>query len=89
LEVQGEKKYLIDVIKITASNLFYAVMKPFKKAYNNDRDDYVWFRHLTQSGGTIEATGEGEFPALTIKWARWGSNPRPRDYESLLYGIPS
>jgi hypothetical protein len=53
----GERKYLMDVIKITARNLFYQMLAPFKEAYDNFRDDHVWFRHLSQSGGVIVPTG--------------------------------
>jgi hypothetical protein len=59
----GERKYLMDVIKITARNLFYELLAPFKAAYDNFRDDHVWFRHLTRSAGLIEpATGAGGGP---------------------------
>jgi len=54
IRLNGERKGLMDVIKITARNLFYEMLTPFKAAYNNFRDDHVWFRHLIQSGGVIE-----------------------------------
>jgi hypothetical protein len=53
----GERKYLMDVIKITARNLFYEMLAPFKDAYDNFRDDHVWFRHLSHSGGVIVPAG--------------------------------
>jgi hypothetical protein len=53
----GERKYLMDAIKITARNLFYEMLAPFKEAYDNFRDDHVWFRHLSHSGGVIEPLG--------------------------------
>jgi len=43
----------MDVIKITARNIFYEIFEPFKRAYDNFRDDHVWFRHLSRSGGVI------------------------------------
>ncbi len=54
----GERKQLMDVIKITARNVFYEVFAPFKEAYDNYRDDHVWFRHLSHSGGVILPIGE-------------------------------
>ena len=49
----------MDVIKITARNIFYEAFAPFRESYDNYRDDHVWFRHLTQSAGMIVPTGEG------------------------------
>jgi hypothetical protein len=59
VRMRGEKKYLMDVIKLTARNLFYQMLSPFKEAYDNYRDDHVWFRHLSQSGGIIEPLADG------------------------------
>jgi hypothetical protein len=53
----GERKHLMDVIKITARNLFYEALQPFKEAYDNFRDDHVWFRHLSHSAGMIVPAG--------------------------------
>ena len=50
-----EKKLLMDVIKITARNLFYQSLEPFRKLYDNFRGDPVWFRHLTEITGFIDA----------------------------------
>jgi hypothetical protein len=35
--------------RVIARNVFYAALGPFKKAYNNYRDDHDQFRQLTQS----------------------------------------
>jgi hypothetical protein len=51
------KKALMDGIKITARNLFYILLQPFKEAYNNYRDDHVLFRHLTRSHGLLRDRG--------------------------------
>lgn len=53
-----DKKYLMDIIKITARNLFYELLEPFKKSYDNYRDDHVWFRHLTQTTTGILDAGK-------------------------------
>ena len=50
-------KRLMDAIKITARNLFYQALAPFKKAYNNYRDDHDYFRQLTLSAGVLRWTG--------------------------------
>ncbi len=52
-KLDSTKKALMDGIKITARNLFYLLLQPFKKAYNNYRDDHVLFRHLTRSHGFL------------------------------------
>jgi hypothetical protein len=51
-------KQLMDAIKIAASNTFRQALKPFKKAYDNYRDDHDYFRQLTHSGGVLRWTGE-------------------------------
>ena len=50
-------KTLMDAIKITARNLFYRAVAPFKAAYNNYRDDHSYFRELSQSAGVLRWTG--------------------------------
>ena len=52
-KLDNTKKALMDGIKITARNLFYLILQPFKKDYNNYRDDHVLFRHLTRSHGLL------------------------------------
>ena len=51
-------KQLMDAIKIAASNAFRQALRPFKKAYDNYRDDHDYFRQLTQSGGVLRWTGQ-------------------------------
>ena len=55
VRLRTEKKHLMDVVKITARNLFYQSLEPFRKLYDNFRDDHVWFRHLTEITGLIDA----------------------------------
>ena len=50
-------KTLMDAIKLTARNLFYRALAPFKAAYNNYRDDHDYFRELSQSAGVLRWTG--------------------------------
>ena len=56
------KKQLMDALKVSARNLFYCALQPFKKAYDNYRDDHDYFRKLTRSGGVLRWTGR-EFQA--------------------------
>ena len=51
-------KRLMDAIKITARNLFYQELAPFKEAYDNYRDDHAMFRQLTLSAGVLRWTGQ-------------------------------
>ena len=51
-------KQLMDAIKVTAGNAFRQALQPFKKAYDNYRDDHDYFRRLTQAGGILRWTGE-------------------------------
>jgi hypothetical protein len=48
----------MDAIKIAASNTFRQALQPFKKAYDNYRDDHDYFRQLTHSGGVLRWTGQ-------------------------------
>jgi hypothetical protein len=50
------KKLLMDYLRVIARNVFYRALAPFKKAYNNYRDDHDQFRQLTQSAGVLEVT---------------------------------
>ena len=53
LKLDVRKKHFMDVIKIIARNIFYLTFEPFRKKYNNYRDDHVYFRNLTQCHGYI------------------------------------
>ena len=54
VRLDPEKKRLMDSLRVIARNVFYKAIQPFKKAYNNDRDDHDQFRQLTQSSGVLE-----------------------------------
>ena len=47
------RKSLMDVIKITARNMFYTRLYPFRKLYDNFRDDHVILRNLSRSVGFV------------------------------------
>lgn len=52
-------KTLMDAIKICARNLFYQALAPFKKLYDNYRDDHAQFRELTRCDGVLRPGAEG------------------------------
>ncbi|MHB9005876.1 MAG: hypothetical protein ACYDC1_03000 [Limisphaerales bacterium] len=54
VKLDGQAKRLLEVLRISARNLFYQALQPFKKAYDNYRDDHDHFRKLSQSPGVLE-----------------------------------
>jgi hypothetical protein len=54
VKMEGQSKRLLDGLRVTVRNLFYQALQPFKKAYDNYRDDHDYFRKLTQSPGVME-----------------------------------
>lgn len=58
-KLDTSKKAIMDSIKILARNMFYKLLRPFKEAYDNYRDDHMLFRHLTRSPGLIQETDNG------------------------------
>ena len=54
VRLDPEKKRLMDSLRVIARNLFYQALQPFKKAYNNYRDDHDQFRQLTHASGVWE-----------------------------------
>jgi hypothetical protein len=54
VRLDPEKKRLMDSLRVIARNGFYKALQPFKKAYNNYRDDHDQFRQLTQASGVLE-----------------------------------
>ena len=58
VRMDGQSKRLLDGLRITARNLFYQALQPFKKAYDNYRDDHDHFRKLTQSSGVLEVSAD-------------------------------
>ena len=58
VRLDGQCKRLLDVLRITARNLFYQALHPFKQAYDNYRDDHEHFRKLTQSPGVLQVSAE-------------------------------
>jgi Transposase protein len=54
VRLDPEKKRLMDSLRVIARNVFYKTLQPFKKVYNNYRDDHDQFRQLTQASGVLE-----------------------------------
>jgi hypothetical protein len=58
VRLDPEKKRLMDSLRVIARNVFYKALEPFKKAYNNYRDDHDQFRQLIQASGVLEVRPE-------------------------------
>ena len=58
VRMDSQCKRLLDVLRITARNLFYQALHPFKQAYDNYRDDHEHFRKLTHSPGVLQVSAE-------------------------------
>jgi len=58
VKLEPPSKRLMDLLRITARNGFYRALQPFKKAYDNYRDDHGYFRQLTQSPGVLEVSAD-------------------------------
>lgn len=58
VRLDPEKKRLMDSLRVIARNAFYKAILPFKKAYNNFRDDHDQFRQLIQGSGVLEVRPE-------------------------------
>ena len=58
VKLEPESKRLMDLRRITARNGFYQALQPFKKAYDNYRDDHGYCRQLTQSPGVLEVSAD-------------------------------
>jgi hypothetical protein len=56
VRLDTRNKHLMDALKLIARNAFYQTLEPFKKAYNNYRDDHELFRNLTQAHGFLVET---------------------------------
>jgi hypothetical protein len=49
-------KQVMDAIKLIARNAFYTLLIPFKKSYDNYRDDHAILRNLTHAHGLLIGT---------------------------------
>jgi len=52
------RKKIMDALKLIARNTFYKDLQPFKKKYNNYRDDHALFRNLTRADGVMITSGD-------------------------------
>ncbi|MBI4024710.1 MAG: hypothetical protein HY360_06985, partial [Verrucomicrobia bacterium] len=53
VRLDTKNKSVMDCLKVIARNAFYQALQPFKKSYNNYRDDHELFRNLTQCDGVL------------------------------------
>ncbi len=54
VRLDTRNKYLMDALKLLARNTFYNMLEPFKREYDNYRDDHSLFRSLTHSDGILK-----------------------------------
>ena len=73
----GPKK-VYDALKLIARNAFYIELAPFKKSYDNYRDDHVLFRNLTQAPGLLATTGS------ELKATLYPTAPQPPARRKLI-----
>lgn len=58
VRMEPNNKRLMDSLRVIARNTFYEALAPFKKAYDNYRDDHDQFRRLTQASGVLVVNPE-------------------------------
>jgi len=58
VRLDTRNKRLLDSLKLTARNAFYQALAPFKRAYDNYRDDHELFRNLTQADGVLAESAD-------------------------------
>jgi hypothetical protein len=57
-------KRMMDILKITARNIFYLTFEPFREQYNDFRDDWMICRELSRAHGILQINEDG---SITIK----------------------
>jgi hypothetical protein len=82
VRLDSSSKGLLDVLRITARNLFYQALQPFKQAYDNYRDDHAHFRTLTQSPGVLEVSAQ-QLVIHLLPRARYGGRLRKAVQQTL------
>jgi hypothetical protein len=81
VRLDTRNKRLMDSFKMTARNAFYRGLEPFKKSYDNFRDDHELFRNLTQAGGVLVERGE-EVDAYLLPTVNY-----PLKLEKIVLGL--
>jgi hypothetical protein len=56
VRLNTRNKRLLDSVKLIARNAFYQTLAPFKRTYDNYRDDHALFRNFTQADGLLVET---------------------------------
>ena len=62
-------KQVMDALKLIARNAFYKQLEPFKRLYDNFRDDHVLFRNLTRAHGLLVTKADGTIEVLLFPTA--------------------
>jgi len=70
-KLNTEPKQYMDIVKITARNIFFKLFGNFRPLYNNFRNDHVLLRELTRAPGFVTIGKEKItvelFPAITVQ----------------------
>ena len=70
-KLNTEPKQYMDIVKITARNIFFRLFEKFRPLYNNFRNDHVMLRELTRAPGFVNIDREKIivelFPAITVQ----------------------
>lgn len=70
-KLNTEPKQYMDIVKITARNIFFRLFEKFRPLYNNFRNDHVMLRELTRAPGFVTIGKEKItvelFPAITVQ----------------------
>ena len=70
-KLNTEPKQYMDIVKISARNIFFGLFEKFRPLYNNFRNDHVMLRALTRAPGFVTIGKEKItvelFPAITVQ----------------------
>ena len=58
VKLEPQSKRLMDLLRSSARNGFYHALQPFKKAYDNYRDDHALVERIVDCFGEINSRGD-------------------------------
>lgn len=65
-KLRMDVKRMMDILKITARNMFYLTFEPFREQYNNFRDDWMICREFSRAHGVLQTNRNGTITAKLI-----------------------
>ena len=77
-KLNTDSKKVYDALKLIARNAFYTALAPFKKSYDNYRDDHTLFRNLTHAPGLLTFNG------IELKAILYPTAPHPPARRKLI-----